>query len=328
MKKSLIFALLLTIICVLCSCNMDAQDGIHSAIASSTKESKTKINAYLGYNDSCHYIWTDTSITRIDTGSSNITFSDISANEAEGAALLSDGSILVEKHDAKVYKYNSSGKEEKELKEGLVCTALMTNGTILGTYDNELKLFDSTGNAISDAITDFKTIRESGEYTLIETTSKYYIYNSSNLVASGDVVNSNYLTSGFQAISESEFYILLKNNYTVYKLSVTDFNLTSEEYVSANYSYGTETFSFTYTSDSTTYIVFKASETFVKITLGDSPKVEAVTSGYASLKQNTVVNILPDASSSDSSKFIVATWANSLWQIDPTSTSDPVNLLD
>lgn len=354
MKKSLIFTLIIAICALLCSCNMDAQTGIHAAIASSTKESTTKIKSYLGYYDSCHYILTDTVIRRVGTGSSNFTnipaTGDTIGDCIEQAALLSDGSILARKHDNTVVKYKNDGTKDSDITftvsgttVTLSCDELMTNGTILGKYETseddskvtKTGLFQSNGTAIVAEIKNFSTIRESGDYTLIEatkvdgsTSAQYFIYkNDGSTVGSGNA-DTGSKTVGFQAISDSEFYILKYNN-AVYKLSVSSSTVTSTSYATVTTSSNSEdNFSFTYTSDSDTYIVFKLSSNFVSIKLGDSPTVSTISSGYSSLKQTEVVNILPDSSTTDGTKFIVATWANSLWQIDTSSTSDPVDLLN
>lgn len=338
MKKSLIFALIITIACVLSSCNLDAQDGIHSAIASSTKESGTKIKSYLGYYDTCYYILTDTSITRIGEGS--ISFTNIPAtgssieDSIDEAALLSDGSILALRHDAKVVKYTSSGVEVGELIKGLKCKDLMTNGTFFADYNGTTSLYNSDGLLIEE-ISNMKSILASGEYTLVETTktnedAMYYIYKGSSLVSSGKVGDTNgYVTIGFQAINDTKFYIL-KDNNQMYLIEGTSFD-TPTDFVKISYNLASgKTYSFNYSETSSSgetmnYIVIKANENFVKINLNDSTDITAVTSGYGSLKQNLVVNILPDEK--ESGKFILATFSNSLWRIDPKTTDNPVDLL-
>ncbi len=336
MKKSLIFTLIITMACVLCSCNLDAQDGIHSAIASSTKESGTKIKSYLGYYDSCYYILTDTSITRIGEGS--ISFTNIPAtgssieDSIDEAALLSDGSILVLRHDAKVVKYTSSGVEVGELIEDLKCKDLMTNGIFFADYNGTTSLYNSDGTVIKE-IFNMQSILASGEYTLVETTktdedSMYYIFKGSSLVSSGKV-GSDGVTVGFQAINDTKFYIL-KDNKQMYLIEGTSFDKPTD-FVKISYNLASgKTYSFTYSETSSSgetknYIVIKANENFVKINLNDSTDIAAVTSGYGSLKQNLVVNILPDEK--ESGKFILATFSNSLWRIDPKTTDNPVDLL-
>ena len=332
MKRTLIFTLIITMVALLCSCNLDAQDGILASIASSTKESSIKIKSYLGYYNGHHYILTDTAITQINGTSSFKEITNTDNFAVEAALLLSDGTILVHRHDAKVYKYNADGTEVGELKEGLTCKKLLTNGKILGTYNGKLGLYDSDGTALVDEISEFKTIRESGQYTLIETTvdtaltspNKIYIYkNSGTPVASVDAVINN--TIGFEAISATEFYIL-KNNDTLYKISVdTTGTATIKSFSNISYTFAADkAASFHYTDEGITYLVFKASENFVRIKLS-TQDVDTVSSGYGSLKQNEVANILQDTSDPD--KFIIATYANSIWKIDPTSTADPVDLL-
>ena len=345
MRKSFIFALIIAIVALLCACNLDAQDGIYSAIASSTKESSTKIQSYLGYHGSCYYILTDTSITSITRiGTAATTFTDIPATGdiIQEAALLSDGSILVRRYnEGKIYKYSADGKTSEVLTSSvgsLNGRRLLTNGKIIADYEvtegnkkvTKTGLFNSDGKAINSDIKNFKTVLESGDYTLIETYSDtttsamIYIYNKATLAVSVKVGTSrSYKTVGFEAIGDTEFYILKANN-EVYKISADNFESLTE-YVEINYTLASgNTYSFHYSDSSVNYLVFKASENFVVINLSDKT-TSIISSGYGTLKQTVVVNILPDKE--DSSKFIVATFSNSLWRIDPTTTDDPENLL-
>lgn len=337
MKKTLFFALILTICALLCSCNLDAQDGIHSAIASSTKESGTKIQSYLGYHDGHHYILTDTSIIRVGDENALIDLSNAST-KADYAALLSDGSFLVCRHDAKVVKYNADGTEVGVINENLKCNHIFSNGLIVGTTG----LFDSTG-AIKVTISNMKSFRQSGDYTLIETkatdeAAMYYIYKGnapSTALVSVAVGkdSSGSVTVGFQAISDTEFYVL-KGDLNVYSITVDGSTASISKFTSIGYSIPSDkAYSFNYSvtdtesSTTTRYIVFKvkASGNFVRINLDKASDITTVTSGYGTLKQTVVVNILPDEEKTGT--FIVATSSNSLWRIDPTTTDDPVDLL-
>ena len=343
MRKSFIFALIIAIVALLCACNLDAQDGIYSAIASSTKESSTKIQSYLGYRGSCYYILTDTSITRIGTAAT--TFTDIPATGdiIQEAALLSDGSILVRRYnEGKIYKYSADGKTSEVLTSSvgsLNGRRLLTNGKIIADYEvtegnkkvTKTGLFNSDGTAINSDIKNFKTVLESGDYTLIETSATtteaamIYIYKDSPtpVISSKVGTSRSYKTVGFEAISDTEFYVLKANN-EVYKISDNNFESLTE-YVEINYTLASgNTYSFHYSDSSVNYLVFKASENFVVINLSDKT-TSIISSGYGTLKQTVVVNILPDEA--DSSKFIVATFSNSLWRIAPTTTDDPENLL-
>lgn len=334
MKKTLFFALILTICALLCSCNLDAQDGIHSAIASSIKESGTKIQSYLGYHDGHHYILTDTSIIRVGDENALIDLSNAST-KADYAALLSDGSFLVCRHDAKVVKYNADGTEVGVINENLKCNHIFSNGLIVGTTG----LFDSTG-AIKVTISNMKSFRQSGDYTLIETkatdeAAMYYIYKGKTpstalvSVAVGD--SSSSVTVGFQAISDTEFYVL-KGDLNVYSITVDGSTASISKFTSIGYSIPSDkAYSFNYSvtdtesSTTTRYIVFKVGGNFVKINLDKASDITTVTSGYGTLKQTVVVNILPDEEKTGT--FIVATSSNSLWRIDPTTTDDPVDML-
>lgn len=338
MKKTLFFALILTICALLCSCNLDAQDGIHSAIASSTKESGTKIQSYLGYHDGHHYILTDTSIIRVGDESALIDLSNTST-KADYATLLSDGTFLVCRHDAKVVKYNADGTEVGIINEDLKCNHLFSNGLIVGDENGTTGLFDSTG-AIKVTISNMQSFRQSGDYTLIETkatdeAAMYYIYKgnapSTALVSVAVGDSSGSVTVGFQAISDTEFYVL-KGDFNVYSITVDGSTASISKFASIGYDIPSDkAYSFNYSvtdtesSTTTRYIVFKVSGNFVKINLDKASDITTVTSGYGTLKQTVVVNILPDEEKTGT--FIVATSSNSLWRIDPTTTDDPVDLL-
>lgn len=339
MKKTLFFTLILTICALLCSCNLDAQDGIHSAIASSIKESGTKIQSYLGYHDGHHYILTDTSIIRVGDESALIDLSNTST-KADYAALLSDGTFLVRRHDAKVVKYNADGTEVGVINENLKCNHLFSNGLIVGDENGTTGLFDSTG-AIKVTISNMQSFRQSGEYTLIETkatdeAAMYYIYKGNApstalvSVAVGKDLSGSF-TLGFQAISDTEFYVL-KGDFNVYSITVDGSTASISKFTSIGYSIPSDkAYSFNYSvtdtesSTTTRYIVFKASGNFVRINLDKASDITTVTSGYGTLKQTEVVNILPDEEKTGT--FIVATSSNSLWRIDPTTTDDPVDML-
>ena len=325
MKKTILFTLIIALVAVLCSCNMDAQDGIYSAIASSTKESTTKVKSYLGYYDNCYYILTDESITRIGIGA--VDFKSISAKGdiAVEAALLDDGSILVHRHNGgTIEKYDKDGKFALAYSD-FAAINLMTNGTILGTSGGVKGLYNSEGNLIKE-ITNPRSVLESGDYTLVETTDgKMSIYKGSSLVSSGTVgSSSSYVTVGFEAVSDTEFYVL-KEDAKVYSITASSFESLTE-YAKISYTLASsKNYSFHYTdSDGVKYVVFKVSENFVKINLSDKT-ISTETLGYGSIRQNEVVNIMADY---EDGQFIVATYSNYVWKIDPSDTSkDPVNIL-
>ena len=333
MKKTILLTLIIALAVLLCSCNLDAQDGIYSAIATSTKESSTKVKAYLGYYDSCYYLLTDTSITRVGTGA--ISFTNISSSEniITEAALLSDGTILVHRHTGStIEKYSSDGKSVELLKEGLVASRLLSNGVIYGTYtdsstkESQTGLFASDGTLIEE-IADVRTVLESGDYTLVETTSgQIKIYNKTSLVSTSSCTSDlkSSVTLGFEAIDDSTFYIL-KSDAKVYAISGSTFDTTA--FVSISYTLASgKAYSFHYTdANGVSYVVFKASENFVVINRSDKT-LTTVSSGYGSIRQNEVVNI---KAAEEAGKFIVATYSNYVWKINPTDTTeDPVNILN
>ncbi len=328
MKKTILFTLLIALLAILCSCNMDAQDGIYSAIASSTKESSTKVNAYLGAFDNYYYFLTDKCITRLSYADTHTdtSFTEISAtgNYAKEAALLEDGSLLVHRHDGTIYKYDKNGQTESKF-EDYKTIKLLSNGFFMATLSNVTGLYKPNGNLFVE-VKNYQTVLECGNLILVEDTSnKISIYNSSSSSSTPitSVTSDNsYVTVGFQSINNS--YYILKADGSVYKITESN---TIEKLTTLSYTLASgKTSSFTYKdSTGTDYVVFKTSENFISISTKDYT-LSTVTTGYGSIRQNLVVNIAPVEGTSQ--EKIVATWSNGVYKIDPTDTSkDPVQIL-
>ncbi len=330
MKKSILFALIIALVTILCSCNMDAQDGIYSAIASSTKESNIKVKSYLGCYDNCYYVLTDSGVVRYGNGSNNFKNITLDNDIIVEAALLDDGSILIHTHNGgAIKKYDSDGTYVPTADfDGFKTTRLMTNGMMLGTLGEETGIYGSNCSLV-ETVSNVRTILESGDYTLIETTDgQIKIYDSKSTtpaaISAGKVgALSGYVTIGFEALDSTHFYIL-KDNAKVYAIEGATFDSITE-FATIKYTLASgPNYSFHYAKDGVNYLVFKVSENFVEINLTDKT-VETKTTGYGSIRQNEVVNIRP--LEAEAGKFIVATFSNYVWKIDPTSTEDPVNIL-
>ena len=92
----LVLALSLIAAVALCSCNLDATDGIYSEIADSTESTSVTVKAYLGKFDSYYYYLTDSEICKIDdNGNSSTLFSSSETSVIRAASLSSDGSLLI-----------------------------------------------------------------------------------------------------------------------------------------------------------------------------------------------------------------------------------------
>ena len=343
MKKTILFVLIIAIVATLCSCNVDAQDGIYSAIAASTEASSTKVKMYLGMYDGCYYVMTDEYITRYGSSTSgNNDFAPIPVTGdhlANEAALLSGGSILVREHEgSKVWKYKNTGYDTTTREDlGIVATALLSNGIICGYKSDDttktIKLFDykdESNKKESIPITNFKSVLASGEYTLVETETDAInainIYDKTITGAAVAGIPATGLTSntlGFEA-TDNGFYIVNADG-TVYMISRASqiTKVTTISYTLPNNNVST----FHYTKDSKTYLVVKASENFIEIDITDSTDISSsnVTTGYGSIRQNLVVNILPTATTNE---FIVATFANGVWKINAEDGSSPESILN
>ena len=103
--RTTILALAVTLVTALalCSCNLDATDGIYSEIAASTESTNVTLKAYLGQYSSEYYYLTDDSVCKIDgNGNTSVLFSSTRTAIIRAASLSSDGSILVLKQNMDV----------------------------------------------------------------------------------------------------------------------------------------------------------------------------------------------------------------------------------
>lgn len=339
-RTSLLLIPILLIALLLCSCNADAQDGIFSAIADSAPDAGIKVQAYLGSlnAEKSHYVLTDSGVYVIGNSTGFTPILSSSDAQIRNACLLIDSPLytLVSKQgsengeDSKILKYNTNGVYITG--ESTNVKWLTTNGIYYTETESENTihfLHNVAAVSLSGKVT---TKVESEDYVLVEelkdSTKTFRIYSSKTgeilAVTRPDSLSGQVV--GFQVIDNSNFLIVVKNSstYDIYSISSTEVKDTGVN-LSSTPENGT-IHSFHYTSEGKNYVAFKAAQYFDLLTIEDSKySISTIsTAGYATkLRTASVSNIVP---STTTGKFIVATWNNSIWEIDPTSTDDPVEI--
>ena len=341
-RTSLLLIPILLIALLLCSCNADAQDGIFSAIADSAPDAGIKVQAYLGSlnAEKSHYVLTDSGVYVIGNSTGFTPILSSSDAQIRNACLLIDSPLylytLVSKQgsengeDSKILKYDING--EYITGESTNVKWLTTNGIYYTETESENTihfLHNVAAVSLSGKVT---TKVESEDYVLVEelkdSTKTFRIYSSKTgeilAVTRPDSLSGQVV--GFQVIDNSNFLIVVKNSstYDIYSISSTEVKDTGVN-LSSTPENGT-IHSFHYTSEGKNYVAFKAAQYFDLLTIEDSKySISTIsTAGYATkLRTASVSNIVP---STTTGKFIVATWNNSIWEIDPTSTDDPVEI--
>lgn len=341
-RTSLLLIPILLIALLLCSCNADAQDGIFSAIADSAPDAGIKVQAYLGSlnAEKSHYVLTDSGVYVIGNSTGFTPILSSSDAQIRNACLLIDSPLylytLVSKQgsetgeDSKLLRYAVSGTYEAEADSNVKW--LTTNGIYYTETETEnaIHLLHSYKSIVLDGKVTTKV--ESEDYVLVEelkdSTKTFRIYSSKTgeilAVTRPDSLSGQVV--GFQVIDNSNFLIVVKNSstYDIYSISSTEVKDTGVN-LSSTPENGT-IHSFHYTSEGKNYVAFKAAQYFDLLTIEDSKySISTIsTAGYATkLRTASVSNIVP---STTTGKFIVATWNNSIWEIDPTSTDDPVEI--
>lgn len=340
-RTSLLLIPILLIALLLCSCNADAQDGIFSAIADSAPDAGIKVQAYLGTTGGKHYILTDSGVNVIGNSDGFNQILSTSDAQVKNACLLTDFLqkyiyVAVSKQgsetgeDSKLLRYAVSGTYEAEADSNVKW--LTTNGIYYTETETEnaIHLLHSYKTIVLDGKVTTKV--ESEDYVLVEelkdSTKTFRIYSSKTgeilAVTRPDSLSGQVV--GFQVIDDSNFLIVVKNGstYDIYSLSSTEVKDTGVN-LSSTPENGT-IHSFHYTNDGKNYVAFKAAQYFDLLTIdGSEYSINTIsTAGYATkLRTASVSNIVP---SNTAGKFIIATWKNSIWEIDPTSTEDPVEI--
>lgn len=351
-RTSLLLIPILLIALLLCSCNADAQDGIFSAIADSAPDAGIKVQAYLGMDSTntytYHYILTDTGVYSINDPDFNPIKNTDDMRFIQ--ACIIDDSIYVhsststgeEDHNgSKISKYSIKGIKDSEFTEIPNVKNLLVNGAYYTFGDSKDKqtihfLKESTSSTDFFSETETKTIStmlESENFVFVELSDKSYVIFDSTTgtkIFESTKGTLEFLpVKGFQTISGSLF-LVVQNNNKVY--SITSEGLNSTETMLSNVS-GNNVYSFHYktTTDNRDYVVIKGSSSFdiYEITKNEESKyklsqVKNPTAPYvtSSLRTTDIVNVVKNSETS----FIVATHSNSIWEIDPTSTNDPVEI--
>lgn len=341
-RTSLLLIPILLIALLLCSCNADAQDGIFSAIADSAPDAGIKVQAYLGSlnAEKSHYVLTDSGVYVIGNSTGFTPILSSSDAQIRNACLLIDSPLylytLVSKQgsengeDSKILKYYTNGEYIKG--ENTNVKWLTTNGIYYTETESENTIHFLHNVAAVSLSGKATTKVESEDYVLVEelkdSTKTFRIYSSKTgeilAVTRPDSLSGQVV--GFQVIDNSNFLIVVKNSstYDIYSISSTEVKDTGVN-LSSTPENGT-IHSFHYTSEGKNYVAFKAAQYFDLLTIEDSKySISTIsTAGYATkLRTASVSNIVP---SNTAGKFIIATWKNSIWEIDPTSTDDPVEI--
>lgn len=341
-RTSLLLIPILLIALLLCSCNADAQDGIFSAIADSAPDAGIKVQAYLGSlnAEKSHYVLTDSGVYVIGNSTGFTPILSSSDAQIRNACLLIDSPLylytLVSKQgsengeDSKILKYNTNGVYITG--ESTNVKWLTTNGIYYTETESENTIHFLHNVAAVSLSGKATTKVESEDYVLVEelkdSTKTFRIYSSKTgeilAVTRPDSLSGQVV--GFQVVDDSNFLIVVKNSstYDIYSISSTEVKDTGVN-LSSTPENGT-IHSFHYTNDGKNYVAFKAAQYFDLLTIEDSKySISTIsTAGYATkLRTASVSNIVP---STTTGKFIVATWNNSIWEITPTLTDDPVEI--
>lgn len=337
-RTSLLLIPILLIALLLCSCNADAQDGIFSSIADSAPDAGIKVQAYLGSlnAEKSHYVLTDSGVYVIGNSTGFTPILSSSDAQIRNACLLMYLYTLVSKQgsengeDSKILKYNTNGKYITD--ESTNVKWLTTNGIYYTETESENTIHFLHNVAAVSLSGKATTKVESENYVLVEelkdSTKTFRIYSSKTgeirAVTRPDSLSGQVV--GFQVIDDSNFLIVVKNGstYDIYSLSSTEVKDTGVN-LSSTPENGT-IHSFHYINDEKNYVAFKAAQYFDLLTIdGSEYSINTIsTAGYATkLRTASVSNIVP---ADTAGKFIIATWKNSIWEIDPTSTDDPVEI--
>ncbi len=338
-RTSLLLIPILLIALLLCSCNADAQDGIFSAIADSAPDAGIKVQAYLGNIGNAHYVLTDTGVYGINAPS----FSPIKNSEGihNIEACIINNDIYVRSTSSsgenKISKYSKEGIKDSSFTEIPNVKKLLVNGayyTYGDTKDKQTICFLTAGATITPlfSTTEAKTVNtmiESENYVFVELSDKSYaIFNSktgTTIFKSPIDTLKSLSVKGFQAIDDSHF-LIVSSSYDIYTIDESGLSSSAVASLKSTPPNGNIS-SFHYkTEDGKDIVVFKMHNYFDGLTAnGTEYKVEPIsTAGYATkLRTASVSNIVP---ADTAGKFIIATWNNSIWEIDPTSTEDPVEI--
>ena len=330
-------AVILITALVLCSCNLDATDGIYSEIADSTESTSVTLKAYLGQYGTEYYYLTDEAVRKI--GSSDAVFSSNSSSIVRAASLLdpATGKFLVLREDTSTLKsslsyYATPTSDAVELGQ---FNGLLTNGL----FFDSTKIYRCNGG-VADPVVSYVSVQDyltNGDYAFFSVKDtdgnyKFYVIKSDGTQPlSAEITGSSKTYVGFQPLPSGKDFILLnydssKAKSNLYVLAYGDTEVTSEVYTtlksSIPYAYATQAASFIYTADEKTYVVFKCSSYFDKVRISDDDsdgEVTQVSTGFAAnLRTADVTNIL---ATDTANVFIAGTVGSMLYEINMNEDS-------
>ena len=329
-------ALILIAALALCSCNLDATDGIYSEIADSTESTNVTLKAYLGQYNSEYYYLTDEAVCKI--GSSDAVFGSANNSIVRSASLDSAaGSFLVLRENTSTLKSSLSyyATAESDASELGQYNGLLTNGL----FFDSTKIYRCNAGAAAAVVENVSVqyYLVTGEYAFFsvkDTDGNYKFYvikaDGTKLFDEG-ITGTSKTYVGFQPLPSGTDFILLnydssKAKSNLYLLANGNTEVTSEVYTtlksSIPYAYATQAPSFLYTEEDKTYIVFKCSSYFDKVRISDDEsdgEVTQISTGFAAnLRTADITNILPTATAN---VFVAGTVSSMLYEINMTEDS-------
>ena len=328
-------ALILIAALALCSCNLDATDGIYSEIADSTESTSVTLKAYLGQYNSEYYYLTDEAVFKI--GSSDAVFGSANNSIVRSASLDSAaGSFLVLRENTSTLKSSLSyyATAESDASELGQYNGLLTNGL----FFDGTKIYRCNAGAATAVVENVSVqyYLVTGEYAFFSVKDndgnyKFYVIKSDGTKLFDGITGTSKTYVGFQSLPSGKDFILLnydssKAKSNLFLLAEGDTEVTSEVYTtlksSIPYAYATQTPSFLYTEDEKTFIVFKCSSYFdkVRVSADDSDgEVTQISTGFAAnLRTADVTNIL---STDAANVFIAGTVGSMLYEINMNEDS-------
>ena len=332
--KTTILSLVLILIAAiaLCSCNLDATDGIYSEIADSTEGTSVTLKAYLGQYNNEYYYLTDKSVCRTaGNNQSKTVFSSTETETVLGASLLDSetGALLVLRRKNGPFKpsisyYATPQADAVELGQ---FNELLTNGL----FFDDSKIYRCNAGAAAAVVSDISVqyYLVSGDYAFFSvkdssSNTKFYVIKSDGSILF-NIAGSSMKYAGFQPLPGGTDFILLnyddsKAKANLYLLANGDTEVTTSVYAklksSIQYPKSTQSASFSYTEDDKTYVVFKCNSYFDRVRIADDESDRSVTpisTGFAvNLRTADITNIL---GTDTANVFIAGTVSSMLYRI-------------
>ena len=328
-------ALILIAALALCSCNLDATDGIYSEIADSTESTSVTLKAYLGQYNSEYYYLTDEAVCKI--GSSDAVFGSGNGSIVRNASLDSAaGSFLVLRENTSTLQSSLSyyATAESDASELGQYNGLLTNGL----FFDGTTIYRCNAGAAAAVVENVRVqyYLVTGEYAFFSVKDndgnfKFYVIKSDGTKLFDGITGTSKTYVGFQPLPSGKDFILLnydssKAKSNLYLLAEGDTEVTTTVYTtlksSIPYAYATQTPSFLYTEDEKTFIVFKCSSYFDKVRVSadeSDGEVTQISTGFAAnLRTADVTNIL---STDTANVFVAGTVGSMLYEINMNEDS-------